>query len=203
VISPKAFDSVYKRFMMEKQQTESKLQRKRLDLKMKEENEVSKLGCTQNIYGSKKRVNEYIQKVEKEIWRRKLKIQKLKEQKSIQEEKQLQTMFKPKTNNIKHLTHLLPMRKSKIRVPHQEDDFTFEQNSKFEKEMYDFTTSNNIRLLKQMKKGLTFITQNKDISDADDFSFPLKGEDTNISALNQLTKSRSSKALFEGVTSEH
>lgn len=107
MISPKAFDSVYKRFMIEKQQTESKLQRKRIDLKLKEEEEVSKLGCSQNTYGSKKRVNEYIQKVQKEIWRRKTKIQKLKEQKAIQEEKKLQTMFKPKTN-VKHFTHLLP-----------------------------------------------------------------------------------------------
>lgn len=86
---------------------------------------------------------------------------------------------------------------------HQEDDFTFDQNSKFEKEMYDFTSSNNIRLMKHMKKGLTFITQNKDMSDGDEFSYPLKCEDIGISDLNQLTKSRSSKALFEGVTSEH
>ena len=105
-----AFDKIYRRFMDEKFAQERKLDEQRRVQKMQEEARIQEIEKSRKKLGSRERVDSFICKVQSDIKNRMCKAERKRQKKCIEEENQLKSMFKPKTNITKE--ELLEIKKS-------------------------------------------------------------------------------------------
>lgn len=131
----KAFDEIYRRFMDEKIEKEKKLEKQRNLELLQKEREIKELEQARTVKGSKGKVNKYVERVQKDIRQRQFRVEKLRQEKRLNEEKELSQMFRPKTNVSKEDKYCSGMGKQEKSGNHG-DFVTFEQNDGFDEHEY-------------------------------------------------------------------
>lgn len=98
-IKKEAFDKIYRRFMDEKQTKEQKVEEQRRIALLEKEQELYKIEqVRKGKKGTKRDVDSYVEKVQRDIKERQYKAEKRKQQLALDEQKELSKLFKPKTN---------------------------------------------------------------------------------------------------------
>lgn len=157
-----AFDKIYRRFMDGKLTKDRKIEEKRRQAEIEKEHEFQELEQSRKKVGTKKEVENYMKRMQRDIQERQLKAEQKRQQKCIDEERKLKTMFKPKTNvNKSELTYENRRtidQNQDIRF-NEEDFVTFEQNINFNEIEFDFTNLGKVRKVYELEENIKRLQQ--------------------------------------------
>jgi len=207
VMHKKVFDTIYKRFMTEKQRTESKLNKQRFEAEVKKEQEYLEMEYALKKQGSMKQVNEYVERVQKDINSRKVKVERLRQQKQIKEDKQIMGLFKPKTN-MKQTSNVVsydyqPQDQSN---QYQNDDeyINFEQSTRFEKDNYNFSKMNSNNNLEVETNLDAIVKKAQKLGKEVEYIWdPQQMQSSSYTSKNYISKSKSYKTLADMPSSDY
>lgn len=146
--------------MDEKRRNDCKLEEIRRENLIQEEIKMSQIEKSRKRLGSQNQVDQLLDRVQNDINTRKVKAERKRQQKSISEENELKSMFKPKTNkrisqHVNFGNNVHTYQQSNIKD--QNDPITFEQNEPFNKHEFEFVSphyvhSNESKFEKSAKK---------------------------------------------------